>query len=99
MLAEKGYVVMSFDTRGTPAPKGRAWRKVVYRQIGSLASEEQAAAARVVQSWPYVDPARIAIWGWSGGGAMTLNQMFPYPEIYKVGISRTPPSDQHFYDT
>jgi dipeptidyl-peptidase-4 len=99
MLAQHGYLVMSFDNRGTPAPKGRAWRKVVYRQIGVLAAQEQAAAARVVQSWPFVDPKRIAIWGWSGGGSMTLNQMFRYPDIYQVGMSVAPVTDQHFYDT
>lgn len=99
MLAQHGYLVMSFDNRGTPAPKGRAWRKVVYRKIGVLAAEEQAAAARVVQSWSFVDPKRIAIWGWSGGGSMTLNQMFRYPDIYQVGMSVAPVTDQHFYDT
>jgi dipeptidyl-peptidase 4 len=99
MLAQHGYVVMSFDNRGTPAPRGRAWRKVVYRKIGVLAAEEQAAAARVVQSWSFVDPKRIAIWGWSGGGSMTLNQMFRYPDIYQLGMSVAPVTDQHFYDT
>ncbi|HWP54571.1 MAG TPA: S9 family peptidase [Pyrinomonadaceae bacterium] len=99
MLAQRGYLVMSFDNRGTPAPKGRAWRKIVYRKIGVLAAEEQAAAARVVQSWSFVDPKRIAIWGWSGGGSMTLNQMFRYPDIYQVGMSVAPVTDQHFYDT
>lgn len=99
MLAQHGYLVMSFDNRGTPAPRGRAWRKVVYRRIGVLAAQEQAAAARVIQSWPFIDAKRIAIWGWSGGGSMTLNQMFRYPEIYQVGISVAPVTDQHFYDT
>jgi len=99
MLAQHGYLVMSFDNRGTPAPRGRAWRKVVYRKIGVLAAQEQAAAARVVQSWPFVDSKRIAVWGWSGGGSMTLNQMFRYPDIYQVGISVAPVTDQHFYDT
>ncbi len=99
LLAQQGYIVMSFDNRGTPAPKGRAWRKVVYRQIGTLAAQEQAAAAKVIQTWPYIDPNRIAIWGWSGGGSMTLNQMFRYADIYKVGMSVAPVSDQHFYDT
>jgi dipeptidyl-peptidase-4 len=99
MLAQHGYLVMSFDNRGTPAPKGRAWRKVVYRKIGVLAAQEQAAAARVVRSWPFVDSKRIAIWGWSGGGSMTLNQMFRYPDIYQVGMSVAPVTDQHFYDT
>ena len=99
MLAQHGYLVMSFDNRGTPAPKGRAWRKVVYRKIGVLAAQEQAAAARVVRSWTFVDPKRIAIWGWSGGGSMTLNQMFRYPDIYQLGMSVAPVTDQHFYDT
>ncbi len=99
LLAQHGYLVMSFDNRGTPAPKGRAWRKVVYRKIGVLAAEEQAAAARIVRGWPFVDPQRIAIWGWSGGGSMTLNQMFRYPDIYQVGMSVAPVTDQHFYDT
>ena len=48
MLAQRGYVVMSFDNRGTPAPRGRDWRKCVYRQIGILAPKEQAAALQAV---------------------------------------------------
>jgi dipeptidyl-peptidase-4 len=99
MIAQQGYIVISVDNRGTPAPRGRAWRKVVYRQIGTLASQEQAAAATVIQRWPFVDPARIAIWGWSGGGSMTLNQMFRHPDIYRVGMSVAPVSDQLLYDT
>ncbi len=99
MLAQQGYIVISVDNRGTPSPRGRAWRKVVYRQIGSLASREQAAAAKVIQGWPFVDPSRIAIWGWSGGGSMTLNQMFRHPDIYRAGMSVAPVSDQTLYDT
>ncbi len=48
MLAQNGTIVMSFDNRGTPAPRGRAWRKAVYRQIGVLAPKEQAAAVKEV---------------------------------------------------
>ena len=99
MLAQQGYIVVSVDNRGTPAPRGRAWRKVVYRQIGILAPQEQAAAAKVIQRWSFVDPARIAVWGWSGGGSMTLNQMFRHPDIYRVGMSVAPVSDQLLYDT
>ena len=99
MLAQHGYLVMSFDNRGTPAPKGRSWRKVVYRRIGTLAAEEQATAARFIQTWPFVDPKRIANWGWRGGGSTHLHQTVPLSDIYQVGMSVAPVTDQHFYDT
>ncbi|HIA50084.1 MAG TPA: S9 family peptidase, partial [Acidobacteria bacterium] len=99
LLTQRGYLVVSVDNRGTPAPRGRAWRKIVYRQIGILASADQAAAARAILEWPYVDPARVGIWGWSGGGSMTLNMMFRHPEIYQTGMSVAPVTNQRFYDT
>lgn len=99
MLAQQGYVVISVDNRGTPAPRGRAWRKIVYRQIGILASQDQAAACRVIRRWPFVDSTRIGIWGWSGGGSMTLNMLFRYPELYHTGMSVAPVADQRYYDT
>jgi len=100
MLAQQGYIVASFDNRGTPAPRGRAWRKSIYRQIGILASADQAAAVRAaVAAWPQVDAARIGVWGWSGGGSMTLNALFRYPDLYKAGISVASVPDQRLYDT
>jgi len=99
MLAQKGYIIASVDNRGTPAPRGRAWRKSVYQQIGILASKDQAAAARVITAWPFVDASRVGIWGWSGGGSMTLNMMFRYPDIYHTGLSVAPVADQKYYDT
>ena len=100
MLSQQGYIVMSVDNRGTPSPRGRAWRKIVYRQIGVLASQEQAAAAKaLIERWKFVDASRIGIWGWSGGGSMTLNMMFRHPEIYKTGMSVAPVSNQRYYDT
>ncbi len=100
MLAKKGYVVMSFDNRGTPAPRGRDWRKSIYRQIGILASADQAAAVKaVLKECPYLDPQRVGVWGWSGGGSMTLNALFRYPEIYATGVSIAPVPNQLYYDT
>ncbi len=99
MLAQQGYLVMSIDNRGTPAPRGRAWRKVVYGAVGVLASADQAAAAHAIGQWPYVDARRIGIWGWSGGGSMTLNAMFRYPDVYRTGMSVAPVPDQRYYDT
>ncbi|MCX6560997.1 MAG: S9 family peptidase [Candidatus Aminicenantes bacterium] len=100
MLAQQGYVVASFDNHGTPAPRGRAWRKSIYRQIGILASADQAAAARAaIAAWPFIDPDRVGIWGWSGGGSMTLNALFRYPDLYKTGVSVASVPDQRFYDS
>lgn len=99
MLTQQGYLVASVDNRGTPAPRGRAWRKVVYGQIGILASKEQAASARELLKRPYVDAARVGVWGWSGGGSMTLNLMFRSPDLYRTGMSVAPVPDQRFYDT
>lgn len=100
MLANEGYVVVSVDNRGTPAPRGREWRKCIYRQVGVLASADQAAAVRALQKqWPWIDPSRVGVWGWSGGGSMTLNAMFRYPDLYHVGMSVAPVPNQRHYDT
>ena len=99
MLAQQGYVVMSVDNRGTPAPRGRGWRKIIYRKMGIVNSGDQAAAARAIAKWPFVDPTRIGIWGWSGGGSSTLNALFRYPDTYATGVSVAPVADLHYYDT
>jgi dipeptidyl-peptidase-4 len=100
MLAQQGYIVASLDNRGTPAPRGREWRKAIYRQIGILASADQAAGVRaMIDRWPFIDPDRVGSWGWSGGGSMTLNALFRYPELYKMGIAVAFISDQTLYDT
>ncbi len=100
MLAQRGYLVMSLDNRGTPAPRGRQWRKCVYRQIGILASADQAAAVRrIIETRPYVDANRIGIWGWSGGGSMSLNAIFRYPDLYHTAMAIAFVSNQRFYDT
>lgn len=99
MLTQKGYIVMSVDNRGTPAPRGREWRKVVYKKIGIIASADQAAAARAIGAWPHVDAGRIGIWGWSGGGSQTLNVMFRYPDVYNTGMAVAPVPDVRLYDT
>jgi dipeptidyl-peptidase-4 len=99
-VADEGYLIASFDNRGTPSLKGRAWRKVIYGAVGVLASQEQAAALRALAaSRPYVDLSRVAVYGWSGGGSMTLNLMFRSPELYKVGVAGAPVPDQTLYDS
>lgn len=97
-MAEDGYLYISLDNRGTPAPKGRAWRKSIYRKIGVVNINDQAMAAKEILKWDYVDPERVAVWGWSGGGSATLNLMFQYPEIYKTGIAIAAVGNQLTYD-
>lgn len=98
MLAQQGYLVMTVDNRGTPSPKGRVWRKSIYRKIGVINSHDQAMALKEILKWPFVDEDRIAVWGWSGGGSMTLNLLFRYPELYGTGMSVAPVSNQLYYD-
>lgn len=99
-LANAGYIVVSFDNRGTPAPKGAAWRKIIYGTVGDLSSRDQAAAVRALAArHAFVDRDRVGVWGASGGGSNTLNAMFRFPDVFKVGVSVAPVPDQRLYDT
>ncbi len=97
-MASDGYIYVTIDNRGTPVPKGRTWRKCIYKKIGVVNIKDQAMGAKEVLKWKYVDTSRVAVWGWSGGGSATLNLMFQYPEIYKTGISIAAVANQLTYD-
>jgi dipeptidyl-peptidase-4 len=99
MLTQQGYIVASVDNRGTPGPRGRAWRKASLNRIGALRVEDQSAAARLIVRRPYVDSTRVGVWGWSGGGSSTLLLMFRAPDVYHVGMSVAPVADVRNYDT
>ncbi|HWZ03742.1 MAG TPA: S9 family peptidase [Mucilaginibacter sp.] len=86
-MADDGYIYVSLDNRGTPAPKGADWRKSIYKNIGLVNIQDQAMGAKEILKWPFIDSTRVAVWGWSGGGSCTLNLMFQHPEIYKTGIA------------
>lgn len=93
-----GYIQVSVDNRGTPAPRGRAWRKSIYKNLGQLNIRDQAFAAKQIVKWPFIDSTRVAVWGWSGGGSSTLNLLFQYPETYQTGISIAPVTSSLLYD-
>jgi len=97
-MADDGYIYISIDNRGTPAPKGREWRKSIYKNIGLINIQDQAMGAKEILKWPFVDTSRVAVWGWSGGGSCTLNLMFQHPEIYKTGIAVAAVGWQLSYD-
>ena len=99
-VASEGYVVVSFDNRGTPAPRGRAWRKIVYGAIQPIIVRDQTAAIEsTLKSHSYMDASRVAVWGWSGGGSSTLSLMFRSPEVYKVGMAVAPVPELRLYDS
>ena len=97
-MAADDYIYISLDGRGTPAPKGAAWRKAIYRNIGRVNVRDQAMAAKKILQSPYCDTSRVAVWGWSGGASTTLNLLFQYPQIYKTGIAVAAVANQLTYD-
>ena len=94
----KDYVQISIDSRGTPSLKGAAWRKAIYRKIGTINIRDIAFGTKKLLEKNYMDKSRVAVWGWSGGGSSTLNLMFNYPEIYQTGISIAAVGNQLCYD-
>ncbi len=100
MLTQKGYVVASFNTQGGASPRGRAWRKNIYKQVGQLSSKVQSQAVQeLLKKHSFLDAERVGVWGWSGGGASTFDAMTRYPEIYKTGIAVAGISDLRLYDS
>jgi dipeptidyl-peptidase-4 len=98
-LAQQGYIIMSIDNRGASVARGREWRKCIYGEVGTLASHDQSEATKkIIERYHFVDPDRIGIWGWSGGGSQTLNCMFRYPDVYKTGIAVASVPDERLYD-
>ena len=100
LLAQQGYIVASIDPRGTNNPKGREWRKCIYGKVGILAMADHAKAVRLAEEmFPFMDPERIGVWGWSGGGSSTAHLMFEHPDIYSVGIAVAGVYSQRLYDS
>ena len=97
-MSADGYFYISVDNRGTPVPKGREWRKSIYKKIGQVNIRDQALAAKEILKRPYLDSTRVAVWGWSGGGSATQNLMFQYPNIYQTGIAIAGVANQLTYD-
>ncbi len=98
-IADLGYVVVSIDNRGTPAPKGAAWRRAVFGSLGPLSTDEQAEGMQALARMKsYIDLSRVGIWGWSGGGSNTLNALFRKPELYKLGIAVAPKPQPQLYN-
>ena len=98
MMAQKGYIIFSLDNRGSYG-RGHAFETPVYHQFGKVELDDQLAGVKYLKSLPYVDSARIGIWGWSYGGYMTLFSLFNAPDVFKAGVAVAPVSDWRLYDT
>ena len=100
LMTQRGFIVATVDNRGSRAPRGRAWRRSLYGAVGVLGSRDQSDALKAMcERWSYIDAEHVGVWGHSGGGSMTLNMMFRYPQQYHAGISRAPVTDQRLYDS
>lgn len=97
MLAQKGYIIVSVDNRGTGA-RGADFKKCTYGQLGKLETADQIDAAKYLATLPYVDASRIGIWGWSYGGYMTALCMTKGADYFKTGIAVAPVTNWRYYD-
>jgi len=97
VLAQRGYIVLGLDNRGSAAPRGRDWRRAAYGELGTIAAIDQASAVQAL-CWknPWLDSSRIGIWGKGGGGSTTLNCMFRMPDIFSAGIAVSFVADQRY---
>jgi len=97
MLAQKGYIVFTVDTRGTGA-RGEEFRKVTYLQLGKYETLDLIETAKYLGKLKYVDASRIGIWGWSYGGYMALSCMTKGADYFKTGIAVAPVTNWRYYD-
>jgi dipeptidyl-peptidase-4 len=95
----KGWIYFQIDNRGS-YNRGKAFEDQIYRAMGTVEVDDQAAGARWLQKQPFVDPKRIAISGWSYGGYMTLKMLEKAPKgLYAAGVAGAPVTKWELYDT
>ncbi len=98
LLADKGYIVVSVDNRGT-GYRGAKFQKCTYKELGKLETEDQIEAAEYLAGLDYTDPERIGIQGWSYGGYLTSLCLMKGAEAFSTGIAVAPVTNWRFYDT
>ncbi|PKP12917.1 MAG: S9 family peptidase [Bacteroidetes bacterium HGW-Bacteroidetes-3] len=97
-LAEKGYIVVCVDGRGT-GYKGADFKKITYKELGKFEVEDQIESAIELGKRPYIDSSEIGIWGWSYGGFMSANCLFKGNDVFKMAIAVAPVTSWRFYDS
>lgn len=97
-LANKGYIIVSVDNRGTGA-RGRDFRTVTYKELGKYETMDQISAAKYLGTQDFVDKDRIGIWGWSYGGYMSSLCITKGADVFKMAIAVAPVTNWRFYDS
>lgn len=98
ILTRAGYVVFQLDNRGSAA-RGTAFQAPIHGRLGEVEVADQVLGAEWLGAQPYVDPARLGVWGWSYGGYMTLMLLFKAPDLFRAGVAGAPVTDWTLYDT
>jgi dipeptidyl-peptidase 4 len=97
-LVDQGWAVFSVDGRGSP-DRGTAFEGQLYRAMGGVEVQDQLAGVAWLKAQPFVDPSKIAVYGWSYGGYMTLKLLQAAPGTYAAGVSGAPVTKWELYDT
>ena len=98
LLGQKGYIIFTLDNRGTGG-RGKAFKNLAYKDIGKYAEGDHVEGSKFLATLPYVDKDRIGIWGWSGGGYLTMMCMTKGSEYFKAGVAVASVTDFRLYDT
>ncbi len=98
LLTQRGYVVFAIDNRGSGG-RGQKFTEALYRRLGGVEVEDQLRGVAWLKEQPFVDPARVGVYGWSYGGYMTLMLLGQSPGTFKAGIAGAPVTDYRLYDT
>ncbi len=98
ILARKGFAIFAVDNRGTPG-RNRKFQTAIRHEFGAIELKDQLTALdQLLAQYPQLDKDRIAIWGWSNGGSMTLYAM-THSDRFRAGVAVAPVTDQLNYDT
>jgi len=97
LMGQRGYVIFTMDNRGS-ANRGRDFEQAIFRDIGTVETEDQMKGVEYLKSLDYVDPDRIGVDGWSYGGFMTISLLTRYPDVFKVGVAGGPVIDWKYYE-
>jgi dipeptidyl-peptidase 4 len=97
-LVQQGWVIFSIDGRGSP-DRGKAFEDHIYRAMGSVEIADQLAGVDWLKQQSFVDPKKIAVYGWSYGGYMALKLLEAAPGAFAAGVSGAPVTKWELYDT